>query len=91
MGNSIFFSFNSPASSNDTIIFLLIISNTVLEIQIPAGFASASNLAAILTASPKRLSSDMNKRDQIIFIFNTGIMWSSYLFFVREYIDLCKY
>ena len=58
MGNSMFFSFNSPASSNDTIIFLLIISNTVLEIQIPAGFASASNLAAILTASPKRLSSE---------------------------------
>ena len=52
-----FFSSSLPASSNETMIFWLIMSKTDCETQIPSGCAAASRRAAILTASPKRLSS----------------------------------
>ena len=35
---------------------------------------------------PKRILSDATKRDNIIYIFTSGLAWSSYLLFIREYI-----
>src|SRR6516162_1845978 len=56
MGWTIFFTCCSPRLMNPTGSFVPMWSRTIPETQIPPGSARASNRAAILTASPKRLS-----------------------------------
>ena len=71
-----FFKSRFPAFSNETFIFLFIISKTVFDIQIPDGFATASSLAAIFTASPNKLSSEIITSP--IFIPMRNTIWSSF-------------
>ena len=69
-------------------IFWPIMSNTVLETHIPAGWASASSRAAMLTASPKRLSSVTITSPRLIPTRNT-ICLSSGMSSLSEAIRSC--